>query len=231
MKKQHKVLLISTLLIILSLMLMSCSLTNLISQFMGSKTMIVEEKAATIQVLQTEIGIVTEEAPTETEKPAPVNGTLTGQLTYPSEFLPPQRVVAFDITDLTTFYVDEVVSGGTYSLEIPAGTYYVLAYLIDPALHGGIPDYFAAYSEAVLCGLAYGCDDHSLVPVFVGAGETVSGIDPTDWYLPPGEDAGWPSDPVATEPGANRGNLGSYSGMPTLEVNLVDFYASPDEVR
>lgn len=32
----------------------------------------------------------------------------------------------------------------------------------------------------------YGFEDHSLITVEVGAGEVVSGIDPTDWYAPEG---------------------------------------------
>ena len=46
------------------------------------------------------------------------------------------------------------------------------------------PHFGAAYTKAVLCGLTLACTDHSVVPVHVGQGETVSGIDPGDWYTP-----------------------------------------------
>ncbi len=226
MKKQRKTLLVSGILLITTILVSSCSLSNLIDQFTGSKTMTVAEKAATVQAIQTENGSVTEPAATATEEPAPATGTLTGQLAYPSEFLPPQRVVAFDVTDTMIYYSVEVTSGGTYTLEVPVGTYVVLAYLIDPASLGATPGLSAAYSKAVLCGLAYGCDDHGLVPVSVEAGETVSGIDPTDWYLPPGEDAGWPADPFATEMGAISGNLGYPSEyIPAFRVVAFDVYS------
>ncbi len=225
MKKQ-KILVFSGLLIIASVMLSACSLTDLIARFTTSKTLTVAEKAATVQALQTEMGAVTEEAPTATEEPAPATGTLSGQVTYPSEFIPPERVVAFDVTDPMVYFSVEVPSGGTYTLEVPVGTYVVLAYVIDPAALGATPGLSAAYSKAVPCGLSVDCTDHGLLPVSVAAGETVSGIDPTDWYLPLGEDAGWPSDPLATDLGAIGGNLGFPSEyIPAFRVVAFDVYS------
>jgi hypothetical protein len=149
---------------------------------------------------------------TEEEKDLPTGesqvGTITGKIAYPSEFLPPQRVIAFDVNDPSVSYAVEIQSGASYSLDVPAGTYYVLAYLIDPVSLGAAPGINAAYSEMVLCGLQYGCDDHSLVPVMVGAGQTVPDIDPVDWYLLPGQDAGWPDDPQQSGTGTITGNLG-----------------------
>lgn len=226
MTKQRKIFVLSGLLVIFSLMLSACSLSALFDQLTGGKTITVAEKEATLQAIQTEVGPVTEQTAVSTEKQPPATGVLSGQLIYPSEFLPPQRVVAFDVTDPMVNYSIEVTSVATYSLEVPVGTYVVLAYLIDPVSLGATPGLSAAYSKAVLCGLAYGCDDHGLVPVSVEAGETVSGIDPTDWYLPPGEDAGWPSDPVDTELGAISGNLGYPSEyIPAFRVVAFDAFS------
>jgi hypothetical protein len=163
------------------------------------------------------------DAPTAT---TPTKGTITGNIAYPSEFLPPQRVVAFDTQDFDSYYVTEVQSGSTFSLEVPPGDYYVLAYVINPSQVGTPPDYHAAYSQAVLCGLQAGCDDHSLVSVEVKAGESVTDIDPIDWYLPPGEDAGWPEDPLKSGTGSIRGELGYPSEyIPPLRVVAFNVYS------
>ena len=110
-------------------------------------------------------------------------------------------MIAFDANDSSTYFAVEVLSGGSYTLEVPVGTYNVLAYLIDPVSLGATPGLFAAYSEMVLCGLQYGCEDHSLVPVEVSGSQTVADIDPVDWYLLPGQDGGWPDDPLQTGTG------------------------------
>lgn len=86
--------------------------------------------------------------PTETEPPM---GRLTGKLAYPSEFLPPQRVVAFDVTDMAIYFSTDVTSGGIYEIELPPGTYLVVAYLIDPSELGMMPGFSAGYSQAVSC--------------------------------------------------------------------------------
>jgi len=165
-----------------------------------------------------------ETEPTNTTSP---NGTITGQLSYPSEFLPPLRVVAFDVNDMSVYFSTEVYSGGTYSLTVPPRSYVVLAYLVDPAELGAQPGMAGAYSQAVLCGLQAGCDDHSLVPVVVTAGETVTNIDPADWYLPVGERADWPSDPTKASTGTISGDLGYPSEyIPPLRVVAFNVFVN-----
>jgi hypothetical protein len=66
-----------------------------------------------------------------------------------------------------------------YELSVAPGDYFVVAYKLDGNLSAG-------YSQAVPCGLLNTCTDHSLIPVHVEAGQTVEGIDPQDWYAPPG---------------------------------------------
>jgi hypothetical protein len=103
-------------------------------------------------------------------------GTIRGHLSYPSEFLPAQRIVAFDAATMDAV-VDVTTAQGQaeYELSVPAGDYYVVAYTLDGALSAG-------YSQAVPCGLLASCADHSLIPVHVNAGQTVDNIDPQDWY-------------------------------------------------
>lgn len=197
-----------------TLALMSCGLMNIMDEITTDAT---QTTVAFQQATEEEKDKPTEE---------PLMGTITGQIAFPSEFLPPQRVVAFDVNDPTVYFSVDIESGGSYSLDVPAGNYVVLAYLIDPAALGATPGLGAAYSEVVLCGLQYGCDDHTLVPVTVAGGGTAVDIDPVDWYLLPGEDAGWPDDPLQVGTGTITGNLGYPSEyIPPLRVVAFDVYS------
>lgn len=204
---------------LVGLTLMSCGLMDIMDEITAEATQTAVGSAnATQQATEEEKDLPTEE---------PQVGTITGKIAYPSEFLPPQRVIAFDVNDASIYYAVDIQSGGTYTLDVPVGTYYVLAYVIDPAALGATPGLHAAYSEMVLCGLQYGCDDHSLVPVTVSAGQTVPDIDPVDWYLSPGQDAGWPDDPLQIGTGTITGNLGYPSEyIPPLRVVAFDVYSS-----
>lgn len=176
-------------------------------------------------------GSPTEEVTAGTEaagvgEPASETGTITGELSYPSEAIPSQRVIAFDITDPRTYFYDEIADGGSYSLEVPSGTYVVLSYLIDPPSEGVAPGFSAAYSKAVPCGLSVDCTDHGLQPVSVEADEVLAGIDPGDWYLEPGVDAGWPSDPLNNDLGYISGSLAYPSEMiPAQRVVAYDVFS------
>lgn len=107
-------------------------------------------------------------------------GVISGSVNYPSEYIPAQRVVAFDAEDFSIYYfVDTEQNKPEFSIPVPPGTYYVVSYVRDGSLAGG-------YSQAVPCGLLYTCEDHSLIPIEVSPGEIVSAITPSDWYAPPG---------------------------------------------
>ena len=108
----------------------------------------------------------------------PIQGSISGNLSYPSDYIPPLRVVAFDTGLNAVTSVDTTTNQMTYQLSISPGTYYVVAYTMDGVLAGG-------YSQAVLCGLTVACTDHSLVAVTVSLGGNVTDIDPGDWYAPP----------------------------------------------
>lgn len=110
----------------------------------------------------------------------PEYGSIRGNLSYPSEFIPPLRVVAFNLDDGYAYYIDTDLNQTTYQIDnLPPGTYHVVAY--------GEFDWGGGYTQFVLDGLMAGFDDHSLLPVTVVAGEVTEGIDPADWYAP--EDA------------------------------------------
>jgi hypothetical protein len=123
-----------------------------------------------------------------------LNATITGKLSYPSEFLPSMRVVSFSLTDGKAYFVDTAKGQSEFSIDVPAGTYYVVSYpyegiagnigQVDSYTLGGGP-FAGGYTQMVPCGLAYGCDDHTLLPVTVTEDQTVT-VDPGDWYAPEG---------------------------------------------
>lgn len=156
-----------------------------------------------VLVLLLACNLVTGTSPTLTNPPsgspepsptAPGNGTITGKLSYPSEFIPPLRVVAFSLTDGKAYFVDTAENQPEYSIGVPAGTYYVVSYLhegvpgntgeADSYTLGGGP-FAGGYTQMVPCGLSVDCNDHSFLPVTVSAGQTVT-ADPADWYAPEG---------------------------------------------
>jgi hypothetical protein len=112
------------------------------------------------------------EADSETEF-----GSISGELSYPSDHIPPLRVTAFHLEEDHAYYVDTEVNQPGYTIEnLPVGTYHVIAYT-DAGFAG-------AYSQYVLDGLRYGFDDHSLISVTVLSGQNTGDIDPADWYDP-----------------------------------------------
>ena len=150
--------------------------------------------AVTVTPTASAIPTFTIEPSIELSPSAPSTGTIAGRLSYPSEFIPPLRVVAFSLTDGKAYFIDTAQNQAEYSIDVPAGSYYVVAYPFDgtPGQTGQVDSYtlggapFAGgYTQMVPCGLAAGCDDHTLLLVTVNGGETVS-ADPGDWYAPDG---------------------------------------------
>jgi hypothetical protein len=93
------------------------------------------------------------------------------------------RIVAFSAHDPNRYYfVDTVQNQSAYQiLNIPAGTYHLVAYVLDPSSTQA-----GGYSRAVPCGLLQACKDHSLLDVSVSSGQGTGNIDPVDWYAPAG---------------------------------------------
>lgn len=214
----------------------ACVLTNRLGSLFGDDANRVEEKvSATLTAVASEVAVnaantqtaATQVAETKTPiKTEPTMGKLMGKLAYPSEFLPPQRVVAFDVTDPENYFLTEITSGSTYEIDVPPGTYVVMAYLIDPAETGVMPGFAAGYSEAVSCGLSVDCEDHNLVPVEVNPGETLTDINPIDWYAPDAQRVDWPNDPTQTGTGSILGRLGFPSEyIPPLRVVAFDVFS------
>jgi hypothetical protein len=129
-------------------------------------------------------------APGEIPFPDPSKyGTIQGSLSFPGEFIPPLRIIAFNAKDHSSyFWVDTVGNQENFEINgLLPGDYVVVAYVKKGRLPGG-------YTELVICGLEPDCPrDHSLVLVHVGPGEVVSDVDPVDWFALPRT---YPPDPT-----------------------------------
>ncbi len=113
---------------------------------------------------------------TETATPTPEPGSISGTLSYPSEFIPPLRVVAFQVNGFNYRWVDTIQNQNTYQITgLAPGKYHVVAYIMDGTNAGG-------YTQMVPCGLSASCTDHSLIDVTVEAGKDTPNINPGDWY-------------------------------------------------
>ncbi len=119
-----------------------------------------------------------------TAEPVEELATITGSLSFPSEFLPEHMTVCADnVSTAEEICTDEHLEddsflyGFGYLLNVPAGSYYVYAY--DP---DGDNSYKAYYSEFVTCGLSVDCTSHEAILVTVLSGETAENVDPGDWY-------------------------------------------------
>ena len=114
------------------------------------------------------------------QAPAQGTGSISGSLSYPSEFIPPLRIFAFQVGTQNYYYVDTLENQNTYQFDdLPSGYYEIVAYTLNGMLAGG-------YTQAVPCGLSVDCTNHELLEVPVNIGQTATGIDPADWYAPEG---------------------------------------------
>jgi len=145
-------------------------------------------------------------------------GSISGSLSYPSEWIPAQRIVAFRVGGDDYYFIETTENQASFTLSgLPPGAYYVVTYLLSEDLSAG-------YTNAVLCGLAVECQDHQLITVQVNAGGESTNIDPVDWYAPNGS---FPPNPFALPssdaPSANTGSISgklSYpsEGIPQLQI-------------
>jgi hypothetical protein len=136
-----------------------------------------------------------------TPTPTPVTpGSISGTLSYPSSFIPPLRVVAFNVDGTLYRYVDTQQNQGAYQITgLAPGKYHVVAYVTGGGLAGG-------YTQMVPCGLSVNCTDHTLIDVQVNAGQDTPNINPGDWYADAGSFPPMPGQgliqPTATLEGA-----------------------------
>lgn len=132
------------------------------------------------------------EKPAEKSASEPVvvktTGFIEGSMSYPSEMIPPGVMVCAENTKskVESCTKERITSskymyGEGYKMELPIGTYHVYERFAEK-FADFTPSYRAYYSEFVTCGNKYGCPSHAPIAVTVKGGETVTGVDPQDWY-------------------------------------------------
>jgi hypothetical protein len=130
------------------------------------------------------------------------NGTVTGSVCYPSEFIPEMTLYFEELTRGDLAYQSHPEGQDSYSIILPPGTYVAYAYPLDGKGLGGM------YSQAVVCGLGAECTDHTPVIFEVKPGQETSGVNICDWYSP--EDV--LLDPLAAENTSSEVPTGSVTG-------------------
>ncbi len=126
---------------------------------------------------------------TQTDQPLIASGTIDGSMGYPAETIPPSIIVCADNTSTkATFCTSERINSDQYTshvgyqLTVPAGNYNVYEKISEGTIGSFDSTYKAYYSDFVVCGEKNTCTSHNPVAVQVQAGQTTSGISPTDWY-------------------------------------------------
>ncbi len=108
------------------------------------------------------------------------SGTITGALSYPSDFIPEDLTVcAEDISTKKLHCTSRKTRSGkrySYTLTAPAGEYFVFARTKEMQ---GVRAY---YSDFVTCGLDAKCKSHKPIKVVVNPGATTKSVNPQDWY-------------------------------------------------
>jgi hypothetical protein len=110
-------------------------------------------------------------------------GTIEGSVGYPGEGIPENMKVCAENIDTADEYCatgllngSQYTYGKGYKIEVPVGSYYVYAQVPGDS-------YQAYYTEFVTCGQDVSCPSHDPILVEIeSSGDTVSSIDPQDWY-------------------------------------------------
>lgn len=150
-------------------------------------------------IVQATFQALTAQAPAAT--PVAQTGSISGELSFPSERIPPLLVVAFNTTTGHYYWVQTVQNQSNYQIDnLPVGKYTVFAYALpDGKLVG-------AYDNFYVCGLHQGCTDLTLIEVDVQAGVVTPNINPGDWY---GDSTQWP--PMPNDPSIPNLGVGGES--------------------
>ena len=103
------------------------------------------------------------------------DGTVNGDICYPSEFIPPMLAFFENVNTGELFDLPIAENQSTYAIQLPQGSYNAYAWLYDFS-YGG------SYSQSVICGLDVSCTDHSLVDFQVTSNTNTNDVDICDWY-------------------------------------------------
>jgi len=103
-------------------------------------------------------------------------GTISGEVCYASESIPPLSLYFENIETGEVVTLDTELNQSNYEIELIPGKYTAYAYV------QGIDDNPGGYTEAVTCGLSDECIDHTLIEIEVADKGLASDIDICDWY-------------------------------------------------
>lgn len=128
------------------------------------------------------------------------SGSISGHLYYPSEMIPRGYVVAINIDTNEVVYIETQLNQFTFQIDnLQPGEYYVAFYLPYKSYPDKSTILVNAYTKYAYCNHASSdtvptCNDHSLVPVKVYAGQTTENIHLLDYILT--TDYGLPTNPI-----------------------------------
>ena len=118
--------------------------------------------------------------PIDTTIPEPRPATITGELSYPSDYIPEDmRVCAVETQSQKRNCVARFTTRNgrrLYTLTVAPGSYRVYAETQN------MPGYKAYYTEAVVCGLSVDCLSHEPITLELRPGENRGKVHPQDWY-------------------------------------------------
>ena len=121
--------------------------------------------------------------PASAEKPKGPSGTISGKLSYPSDFIPDLIICAEPVTGgKETCKAVRSNKRGVFSMQVSAGNYYVYAKVANAKETSVSPDYRAYFNEFVRCGSNASCRDRTKIAVEVKPGGMAKDVLPADWY-------------------------------------------------
>ena len=112
-------------------------------------------------------------------------GKMSGKLTYPSDYIPPDMVlcvespgkaVCSNSTSKPGFVFRINTRAASYEITLPAGKYHLYGRTSEMQ---GVKAY---YNEFVKCGMDVKCKSKRKIQLDVKAGKTIRGITVGDWY-------------------------------------------------
>src|SRR5258708_29086755 len=145
-------------------------------------------------------------------------GSISGDLNYPASSIPAMYVTAYQYGTQNYQFIISTPGQNHFKIDgLTPGVYQVIAYTVGG---GGFPAGFAGgYTQALPCGLGASCTDHTLIDVTVKAGQTATGIDPFDWYAPPGTFQAFPQQ-VQSQPTTSTTPVSNFPKMRTISGTL-----------
>lgn len=122
-------------------------------------------------------------------------GTITGELGFPGEYVPALIIAAIPVQGGGTYLMDTKDGDITFNMTgIAPGQYYIVAYQRET------PSFAGGYTKFALTNMTVSDpQDHTLIPVTVEIGKTVSGVRIRDWYAPEGTFPPLPNPPKGAQ--------------------------------